>query len=306
MNKLPGGMWPVMITPLTSEGNIDLPALEELVNFYIENGSNGLFANCLSSEMFNLSPDERILVTQKTVEFAKGRVPVISTGTFSSDEEINADFFKKIYATGVKAVVINSNQLNPETDDDEAFKQKLEKLLEVTGEIPVGIYECPVPYKRLLSPEIMKWMAETNRFFYFKDTSCDNDQINAKLDQTKGSTLGFYNANIPTGLSSMQYGADGLSPIGANYFPELYSYLANNYNDKAKADKIKKVNTFLSIIDPLIHSCYPLSAKWFLQKRGLSLTTTTRTQYTEPTSQDFIKLNDLFDAFQDLKTLINP
>ena len=46
------GMWPVMLTPLQQNGDVDYPALEELINWYIKEGSAGLFAVCQSSEMF--------------------------------------------------------------------------------------------------------------------------------------------------------------------------------------------------------------------------------------------------------------
>lgn len=304
MNKLPGGLYPVMITPLKDNGSIDYKGLEELVNFYIEKGSKGLFANCLSSEMYYLTNEERIELTKKTVEFASNRVPVISSGTFSHELDKNTEFFKKIYDTGVNAVIINSNQLNKATEDDNAFKNSIEVLLDHTGDIPVGIYECPVPYKRLISAELLGWMAGTKRFLYFKDTSCDNENISAKLKAIAGSNLGLFNANIPTGLQSLNDGAAGLSPIGANYFPELYAFICDNINDETKSTEIKKVNTFLSIVDLLIHSCYPYSAKYFLKKRGLNIGLTTRTDYTRLTAQDYIKLDDLMIAFEDIKTLI--
>ena len=56
--KFPNGMWPVMLTPLQQNGDVDYPALEELINWYIKEGSSGLFAVCQSSEMFYLSMEE--------------------------------------------------------------------------------------------------------------------------------------------------------------------------------------------------------------------------------------------------------
>lgn len=56
--KFPNGMWPVMLTPLQQNGDVDYPALEELINWYIKEGSSGLFAVCQSSEMFILSMEK--------------------------------------------------------------------------------------------------------------------------------------------------------------------------------------------------------------------------------------------------------
>lgn len=304
MNKIPGGLWPVMLTPFNNNGEIDFEALEELIDFYLVNGSKGLFVNCLSSEMFHLSHDERLQLTAKAVRYVNGRVPVISTGTFGENIEENAVFSKKLFDSGVAAVIINSNQLLPEAGEEIALKAGIEALMNSTGQIPLGIYECPVPYKRLLSPEILHWMTGTERFVYFKDTSCDSAQIAAKLSAMKGSSFGLYNANIPTALQSLRDGASGLSPIGANYFPELYAFVCDQFENPEVSEEINKINTFLSIVDPLIHCCYPFSAKWFLKEKGLKIQTFTRTDYVPFASQDFIKFHDLFNAFQDIKKIL--
>jgi 4-hydroxy-tetrahydrodipicolinate synthase len=53
------GFIPVMLTPFKNNGAIDYDALTKLTEFYLEAGAAGLFANCLSSEMYELEPDER-------------------------------------------------------------------------------------------------------------------------------------------------------------------------------------------------------------------------------------------------------
>ena len=77
--KFPNGMWPVMLTPLQQNGDVDYPALEELINWYIKEGSSGLFAVCQSSEMFYLSMEEREELTRFIKKAANGRVPVSYT-----------------------------------------------------------------------------------------------------------------------------------------------------------------------------------------------------------------------------------
>ena len=81
----PGGVWPVMLTPFTEENRVDEAALEKLVDWYIDRGVDGLFAVCQSSEMFFLSFEERVHITELVVRFAAGRVPVISSGQVSED-----------------------------------------------------------------------------------------------------------------------------------------------------------------------------------------------------------------------------
>lgn len=76
------GVWPVMITPFTADGEIDYASLERLIAWYEQGGATGLFAACQSSEIFYLSLRERV----ELVRFVKqhAHVPVIASGHISS------------------------------------------------------------------------------------------------------------------------------------------------------------------------------------------------------------------------------
>ena len=97
------GFIPVMLTPFLDNGNIDYPALTQLTEIYLQAGSSGLFANCLSSEMFELTDSERIQAINHVIKVVDGAVPVVATGTFGGPISKQADFVKKVNDTGVEA-----------------------------------------------------------------------------------------------------------------------------------------------------------------------------------------------------------
>ncbi len=293
MQPLATGLWPVMLTPFKTNNEVDKEGLQRLTNFYLDAGSNGLFANCLSSEMFQLTEKERLAITKTVVDTADGRVQVVATGSFSSDIQINADFIKKLYDTGVAAVVISTSQLVTEFDSDAVFKRKMEALLSQTGNIPLGLYECPVPYKKVLSPELLGWMAQTGRFLYHKDTCCSLSMLKQKLKAIEGTNMGLYNAHVSTGWDSLLNGARGLSPIGANFYPELFAYFLQHWKNGRSDEKLKKLDATLSIMDAVIHHNYPHIAKLFLQKRGLNISSESRISRTALDDDTHYKLNSL-------------
>lgn len=96
MDRLSKGLWPVMLTPYSENYQVDLKALEELTEFYISAGASGLFANCLSSKMFQLTDEERVLITKTVVDKVNGRIPMVSSGTFSEELKRNREFIRKI------------------------------------------------------------------------------------------------------------------------------------------------------------------------------------------------------------------
>ncbi|MEQ6120955.1 dihydrodipicolinate synthase family protein [Reichenbachiella sp. MALMAid0571] len=291
-------IYPVMLTPFLESNEVDVNALRELTEYYIATGSTGLFTNCLTGEMFQLTDDERILVTKTVVDQVAGRQNVVASGTFGLDQNRNIEFIKRIYDTGIYGVILNTNQLATPTESEEVVKKNLTKILDDTGDIPLGVYECPVPYKRLLSPELLGWMGETKRFVFLKDTCCNLDQIISKLDAVKGTPLQIFNANISTGLGSIEAGAAGLGSTSSNFYPELLSYLSVNLHGDAQ--KLNKVNTLITIFDSLIHECYPMSAKYFMQLRGMKINLDGRIPSGSFTFQDYVKFDQLFKALENL------
>ena len=101
----PKGFVPVMLTPFKDNGAVDFDGLTAITEFYLSSGASGLFANCQSSELFELTEHERLDITQHVVKVVNGAVPVVAAGTFSTDILQQAEFIKKIYDTGIEAVI---------------------------------------------------------------------------------------------------------------------------------------------------------------------------------------------------------
>ena len=85
---------PVMLTPYKQNGKIDFEGLSRLMDFYLAAGVKGFFANCLSSEMYSISEDERIELIKHVVKYVNGRVPVVATGSFGLTIVDKAEFSK--------------------------------------------------------------------------------------------------------------------------------------------------------------------------------------------------------------------
>ncbi len=302
-NLLPDGLWPVMLTPFLENNEIDWSSLERLTEFYIKSGAAGLFSICLSSEMFQLTDDEKIKITTAVFKLADLHgLKVVSSGTFSPDLQKCADHIHRVYDAGAAAVILLTNQLAAFEDEEEILKKNIEEFLHLTDDIPLGIYECPYPYKRLLSTDMMKWLADTGRFFYHKDTSCNPVMIKEKIQGVKDSSLSFFNANTATALISLRDGGNGFSPIGANFYPELYAWMFNEFNSQGVTPELQRLNDQLNIMENIIAYGYPQSAKIFLQSRNLNLTTTCRIQHSLLKSEDYIKLKSLEQNFNRLKS----
>lgn len=276
MNKERKGFIPVMLTPFEDDGSVDYRTLARLTEYYLRAGARGLFTNCLSGEMYELDEGERMKVLKQVLDVAGGEVPVVATGTFGGAPDRQAGFIRRVHDAGAAAVIVITSIMVAEAEPDAVLEARVSDLLERTAGVPLGFYECPVPYKRVLSAELLKLFTETGRVIYHKDTCLDIDQVKQKLNAAAGSGLGLYDAYAVHAVESLKAGAAGLSCIQGNYFPELIVWLCNNYNTDGLREEVGKVQEFLIRNMEVMHAVYPAAAKYFLQKRGLLKNTVTR------------------------------
>lgn len=288
---------PVMITPFNLKAKVDLDTVSTLIDFYLAAGVKGFFANCLSSEMYSISEDERLELTEHIVRYVNGRVPVVATGSFGLTIEDKAEFTRKIYDTGIEAVILITGHFANVDDSDDILLGNFEKMFRLTDDIPLGLYECPAPYKRILSAKVFSTLLESNRFVYHKDTSIELGQVKAKLELVKNSKLEFYDAHTPNAVYSLQMGAKGMSSISGNFYPEILVWMCANAINPDKQDEVQWLQSELTRVDPLIHQAYPMSAKYFLRKRGLPVRTISRAHILELTPQQKQVLDSIFESF---------
>lgn len=263
MNNYPDGVWPVMLTPFTAKGEIDEDGLCSLIEWYIKNGVSGLFASCQSSEIYKLSFNERIRIAKITKKQVAGRVPVVASGHVSDDFDEQERELNAMAETGVDAVIMITNHFAHIEESDAIWMKNVDRMLaRIDPKVHLGAYECPMPYKRVMSPEMIQHIAQTDRFYFIKDTCYDVEAIRKKLAAVKGTNLKIYNANTTTLLQSMLDGASGYSGIMANFHPELYVWLVENIHHP----NAQKVQQILSIAALIERQLYPANAKFHLKE----------------------------------------
>jgi 4-hydroxy-tetrahydrodipicolinate synthase len=290
---LPQGFIPVMLTPFTPDLQVDYTCLQKLTEYYLAAGAVGLFANCLSSEMYELSPAERLKVIDTVVKQVGGRVPVVASGTFGGNIEDMACFSKQVYELGVDAVIVLNNQFVSSNESDDQFLERIHEWLALTPGIPFGIYECPVPYKRLVSIPVLENLLGTGRLCYHKDTSLNIQEVKQKINAGGKHVFGVYDAYIEHAVASLEAGSKGLSCIQGNYFPELIVRLCQSPAQN------QDIQAFLSANMQLMHANYPTSAKYVLQKLGFPINIATRRKVGELSIEQMKDLDALIEAYHE-------
>jgi len=266
--ELPDGVFPTMVTPFKENYTIDYKSLENLVHWYKKQGIDGLFAVCQSSAMFELSSRERKELCTKVVDLSEGKYPVIASGHVSDTIDDQLRDLADMAEAGADALVLVSNRLALSHESDRVWYENLEYLMRRLPEDHLlGFYECPHPYKRVLSIEQIKWLIDTGRFGFVKDTCCDPETIRERGETVKGSRMKLYNANAATLLHSLIHGYAGYSGVMANFHGNLYYWMCKNWqSETAKAEELQNYLGVASIIE---YQAYPMNAKYFLKKEGV-------------------------------------
>ncbi|MBQ8408366.1 MAG: dihydrodipicolinate synthase family protein [Clostridia bacterium] len=272
-----------MITPYSKDGSVDYGTAEKYVDFYFESGIDGIFAVCQSSEIFFLSLEERVELNRRVYARAKAleaesgrRFTVVSSGHVSDTLEEQARELNAIYESGTDALILITNRLDINNEGDDVFIANAEKLLAMLPEnAKLGFYECPYPYKRLVTPKILDWCISTGRFAYMKDTCCDAAMIAERVEQLKGSGFKLLNANCQTLLESLRSGADGYCGIMCNYHPALYAWLGQNF--EKEPEKAELIQAFIGTFGFTEGGLpYPLTAKYHMNLCGIPTELITR------------------------------
>lgn len=302
MNKIASGIYPVMITPFSKDGGIDFEAVDRLTEFYIQNGCHGIFAVCQSSEMFFLTEDERVSLARRVAEAAKGRVSVVASGHISDKIEDQIRELTRISETGADGVVLVSNRLAGPDESDDVLIENMQKILSALPSVTFGMYECPHPYKRLLSEKVLSFMAESGRFAFIKDTSCDAALIEKRVKLLNGR-IQLFNANSATLLDTLKCGADGFSGIMANFYPDILVWLYENY--KTCPEKAERLQPVLSLLSGVERGYYPVNCKYHMNLIGVPMEIITRTRNHEWLSAlDKLEMEHLTKVENEIRTAL--
>lgn len=303
------GAYPTMITPYKKDNTVDYETVKKLVHFYHDAGCDGIFAICQSSEIFYLTLEERVKINKTVFETVLDieknggrRMTVVSSGHVSDSIEDQAKELGLVAESGTDALILITNRLDLYNEGDDVWIANAEKLLSMLpSDVSLGLYECPYPYKRLLTDKILEWCKSVGRFKFIKDTCCDADMIKRRLEILNGSSLFLFNANCQTLLRSLRDGGAGYCGIMANYHPSLYVWLCHNFEKYPEmADRLSQFFCMSGFTENGLP--YPLSAKYHMNLLGIETELITRkpeggtvTPYVMDCMKQMKELADFFE-----------
>ncbi len=272
-------LYPTIVTPFHQDRSIDYESLGRLIAHFARHGADGIFAVCQSSEMFFLSDEEKLELAAFSIQHCREQgISCVVSGHTQDEIEDQIQYLRALEALSPDAIIFVSNRFASEAEPDDTLIARMEQVTAaLSPNTRLGIYECPYPYKRLLTEPVLRAMARDGRFQFIKDTCCDMDIIAQRLSLLKDTPMALYNANGATLLDSLLAGARGYSGIQLNYFPEIFGQLKAALSaGTPELCRARDIADFISATSVMETQNYPANAKYYLTLEGLFHGETTR------------------------------
>ncbi len=262
--QIPDGVWPVMLTPFRGRNVVDWSALKQLVDWYVGQGVHGLFSACLSSEALEMTDECKLDLVKHVIEFADGRVPVVAGVMGVVERSKRVEMVQSVLEYGAAAAVLTLCDIAPQDATDEQWIDEMEWHREQLSGLSLGVYECPWPYHRMLTPALTDYVTRFAEFGFLKETSCDLAEMKRKHDAGLTSGLKVFSADARSIREAYALGLNGYSGLQTNLWPGLHVKLFECY----KTDPVlaEKLQTFFVEYNWVLQRAYPASAKLLLKK----------------------------------------
>ena len=213
------GSYTALVTPFKN-GAVDEAGLRALVNWQIEQGSNGLVPVGTTGESPTLSHEEHHKVVEWCIEEAKGRVPVIAgAGSNSTREAIG--LAKHAEKAGADAVLVVTPYYNKPTQ--EGMYQHFKAVNDAIG-IPIFIYNIPPRSVVDMSVETMTRLFELKNIAGVKDATANLARVSQQR-HAMGPDFIQLSGEDMTALAYMAAGGHGCISVVANVAPKLCAEL---------------------------------------------------------------------------------
>lgn len=253
-----------IVTPMHADGSLDLPCLRKLIDWHIDEGTDGIVIVGTTGESPTVTVEEHCELIRVAVEHANKRIPIIAGSGGNSTAEAIAltTFAKNIGADASLQVVPYYNR-----PTQEGMYQHFKKIAE-SVDIPVILYNVPGRTVADMSNETMLRLAQIPGIIGVKEAS-GNIARDTDLIRLAPASFAVYSGDDATAMALMFCGGKGNISVTANVAPRAMHEMctAAMAGDIAKAISIN--NRLIPLHNKLFIEPNPLPVKWAMQEMAL-------------------------------------
>lgn len=253
-----------LVTPMHTDGSIDWPTLDRLLELHLASGTAGIGVTGTTGESSTLEVPEHCEVIRHCVQYCAGRMPVIAgTGSNSTHEAI--ELTAAAAEAGADACLLVTPYYNRPTQ--RGLYEHFRTLAEAVA-IPQILYNVPARTAVDLANDTVAQLALIDNIVGLKDATGDLDRL-PDLKARCGDNFAIYSGDDPTAMELMLAGGHGGVSVTANVAPALNVELCRLAiaGDREGAQAIDQ--RLAPLYEALFLEANPIPVKWALHRQGL-------------------------------------
>ncbi len=253
-----------LVTPMNEEGAVDFDSLRKLIEFHVEQGTDGIVAVGTTGESATLNEEEHCDVIKAVVEFAQGRIPVIAgTGANSTSEAIVLS--RRAKQVGADACLLVTPYYNKPTQ--EGLVQHFTAIAEAV-DIPQILYNVPGRTACDMLPETIGRLAKIDNIVGVKEATGDLARVKQIRDLC-GADFALYSGDDASSREFCLLGGNGTITVTGNVAPSiLHQMITAAIN--GEQEKAAQLDEKLSgLHQALFIQSNPIPVKWAVAELGL-------------------------------------
>lgn len=208
-----------MVTPFGTDGQVDYPALSNLINYLIDGGVEYLVSLGTTGESATLNKDEKKKVFAFTAEVNKGRLPLVAGIAGNNTHEV-VENIKHFDTTGYDAILSASPYYNKPSQ--EGIYQHYKAIAEASP-LPIILYNVPSRTGSNIAAETTTRLAhDFKNIIGIKEASGNFDQMN-QIMRDKPENFLMISGDDPISLPMIALGGAGVISVVGNALPRQFS-----------------------------------------------------------------------------------
>ncbi|MDA0775378.1 MAG: 4-hydroxy-tetrahydrodipicolinate synthase [Proteobacteria bacterium] len=255
-----------LVTPLNEDGSVDYDSLKKLIDWHIDEGTNGIVSVGTTGESATLNVKEHLDVIDFTIKHVGKRIPVIAgTGANATNEAIELSQEAKLKGADYLLLVTPYYNKPNQSGLIKHYEEIANKV-----DIPQILYNVPSRTACDLKPSSVEILSKHQNIIGIKEAVDDFQRIRELINITQISDdFSIFSGDDPTFLESMSLGAHGVISVAANVIPRSISMICRNVlnSELNEANNLNDINKNLYKL--LFVESNPIPVKWMLFKMGL-------------------------------------
>ena len=253
-----------LVTPFDGNNRVDYASLKRLIDFHVEQGSNGLVIAGTTGESATLARSEHIELIARAVEIAAGRLPIVA-GTGSNSTAQTVDLSRAVADTGIDAYLVVVPYYNKPVQ--EGLYQHFTVVADAL-EKPIMMYNVPGRTVADLLPETIARLAQHENIFGIKEATGDIDRLRAIQDLVADGFM-FYSGDDFTLLPFIEQGGHGVVTVSGNVVAAKVATLCRLALG-GRADEAQALDGTLQALNKMLFvESNPIPVKWAVSQMGL-------------------------------------